>query len=228
MSVRPVMNAGQFKEQFMVERYAERVALKQVRGESFTHCMKLNHHDVDLMVTGKNGEEVVIHGKDIANKKCWTKFLDDMTPPLELGWISYEAGKVATRYAQWLRTKYTERYRFISSNSEMEWLRKTALLATLWHMMEHKHETHSFLDEWAESEMGKQILARLFCRDMARAVNHGIKDREHAADLLEQAYEKFLGLIEDRKFASYEALAGLPAGTPDPLALPEEEEVTDE
>ncbi|HEU5383833.1 MAG TPA: hypothetical protein VFV38_51190 [Ktedonobacteraceae bacterium] len=205
-----------------IERYAERVALFQVRGVSFSHCLTLAHIQTDLVVTGEMGERLTFHGKDVVNQKTWMRFVREKEVHLE--WFSYQVGAIAADYARWLRKEYTHRYRALESNEATDWLKQVARLAVLWHMMEDKYKSHRFLDAWVESEMGKLLLLRDFCREMARAVHHAIKDQEQAVALLEQAYERSLALIEDRTFAPYESPVALPEGATDPLALPAQED----
>ena len=210
-----------YHERVLVERYAERAALLQVRGASFTHCLKLAHIPSDFAVTGKMGEKLTLHAKDIANQKTWARFLREEEANLE--WFSYQVGGIATTYARWLRQEYTSRYRLLETNEALEWLKQVTRLAVLWHMMAYKYERHTFLDPWVESEMGKLLLLRDFCREMAKAVHHAIKDQGQAVELLEQAYERSLTLIEDRPLVPYEAPVALPEGVTDPLAWPAQE-----
>jgi hypothetical protein len=57
---------------------------------------------------------------------------------------------------------------------------------------------------------------------MAKAVHHGVKDQ--AFTVLEHTYETYLHWIDARPFVPAVPLSPLPPGTPDLLALPEDEE----
>lgn len=210
-----------YQNRVTIERYAERAALFQIRGATFLHCLRLNNLASECSVVQGDGKKVTLRGQDLANRKAWESFLQHYK--LSLSWLSYEAGTIAARYAQWLRTSYTERYRVITTDEEIVWLQQVARLAVLWRLMWQKYDTHGFLDSWVESEMGK-LLLRDLSQEMAKAVHHGNKDPEQATALLEQAYEYSLSLMADRTFASYGAEVTLPPGTADPLALPEENE----
>ena len=210
-----------------LEQYVEREAFRRVRGASFSHSLTLNNLAEELEVVEKNGQPQTVHGKDIASHKTWTSFLAKQTPEVELGWISYAAGPLAVQYATWLRTAYTPRYRLLVREEEKTWLKQVALLAVLWHLLEHKLETNTFLDAWAASEMEKLLAAREASREMAKAVHHGVK--EQAFTVLAQTYETYLHWIDARPLVPASPLAALPPGTPDPLALPvEDEEKRDE
>lgn len=95
-------------------------------------------------------------------------------------------------------------------------------------MMEHKHATHNFMDDWAECQMSNILLAKSFSEETNEAINHAIKNKEDAEALIEKTYLKYLALLESREFVSYEPLPGLPAGTPDPLAMLEDDEEEDD
>lgn len=205
----------------LIERYAERAALFQVRGASFTHCLRLNHLAPECALVDEKGNTITLRGQDLVHQKTWATFLAQAE--VNLSWLSYGVGTIATTYAQWLRSSHTKRYQVPMTNAEHTWFMQATRLAVLWHLLQQKYETHAFLDPWAESEMGKLLLLREYCREMARAVHHGQKEPEQAALLLEQAYEHALSLIADRTFPPYEPIPGLPPGIADPLALPEEE-----
>lgn len=205
-----------------IERYAERAALLQIRGVSFSHCLKLARLGSDLIVTGELGEQLTFHGKDVVNQKTWRRFVHEKE--IELDWFSYQVGAIAVAYARWLRKEYTYRYRSLESNEAVEWLKQVARLAVIWHMMEDKAARHRFLDAWVESEMGKLHLLRDFCREVARAVHHAVKDQEPTGALVEQVYQQALTLVEDRTFAPFQSPVALPEGATDPLALAEPEE----
>jgi hypothetical protein len=175
-----------------------------------------------MLGLGQDGNEVTLRGQDLVNTKTWERFLAQAD--VNLSWLSFEAGRIATAYVRWLRSSYTKRYRVILTNDEITWLNQVARLVVIWHQMLHKYTEHRFLDPWAESEMGKLLFLREQSRTMARAVNHGKKgEPEQAALLLAQANEQALTQIEKRIFPPYEPIV-LPPGTPDPLALPEEEQ----
>jgi hypothetical protein len=137
------------EEQMVLEKHAEREAIRRVRGASFAHCLTLNALAEDLEVIGKNGRPEKVHGKDIVSQKTWVSFLAKQTSLIELGGIAFTAGPLAVRYATWLRTQYTSRYRWFVREEEKAWLKQVALLAVLWHVLEHKQETNTFLDAWA-------------------------------------------------------------------------------
>lgn len=210
------------EEQMMVEMHAEREAIRRVRGASFAHSLTLNSLAEDLEVIGKNGRPEKVHGKDIVSQKTWASFLAKQTSIIELGGIAFTAGPLAVRYATWLRTEYTSRYRWFVREEEKAWLKQVALLAVLWHVLEHKQETNTFLDAWAASEMEKLTAAREASREMAKAVHHGVKDQ--AFTVLAQTYETYLHWIDARQFIPAPPLPPLPPGTPDLLALPEDKE----
>ena len=208
--------------QVAIERYAEQVGISFLRGGSFADILHLNHLLIERTIVDEQGHATTLRGQNLVNAKTWGSFLSQAD--VDLSKLSFQVGQIATSYVRWLRSSYTRRYRVILTNDEMSWLNEVARLAVLWHMLLHKYTTHCMLDPWAESEMGKLLLIREQSRTTARAVSHGRKGEvEQAALLLTQVHEQALTQIENRTFPRYEAIA-LPPGTPDPLALPKEEE----
>ncbi len=216
-------SARQRKEEMLIERHAERAAVRAVRGISFTHCLKLNNIDPAYTATDETGEKIVIQGRDVYNKKTWEKYLAQRTTPLEMGWLTGNAGITAIDYARWLRTGYTKRYQSIRSFTGREWLKKSARVTVLLRMAEHKRETHNFIDDVAERDMDNVHMAKEFSRETNEAINHAMKHNEDAEGLMEKIYLKYLSLLEKREPIPYESLPELPAGI-DPLAMPEDEE----
>jgi hypothetical protein len=210
--------------QAAIERHAEQAGIALLRGGSFADILRLNQLMIERTIVGEQGQETTLRGQDLVNAKTWERFLSQAD--VDLSWLSYHVGQIATSYVRWLRSSYTKRYRVIMTNDEIAWLNEVARLAVLWHMLLYKYTTHCMLDPWAESEMGKLLLIREQSRTTARAVNHGRKgEPEQAALLLTQVHEHALTLLENRAFPPYEAIA-LPPGIPDPLALPERGETS--
>src|SRR5260221_114298 len=188
-----MVSARQRKEEILVERHAERKSVKIVRGASFTHSQKLNTLEAACTVPDENGEYITIQGKDIYNKKTWDKYLDNVSFNIELGWLAGNAGLIANDYARWLRTGgHTKRYKNIRSRRARKWLRETTRLVVLHRILDYKEETHNFVDEWAESEMGKILLAKECRDDLHEAFHKAFKEDSHAEELLEKTYLKFL------------------------------------
>lgn len=222
------MSLDFFKQRFDIEVNTEHRVLKMIRGISAKHNMKLNYRNPQIVVVGKNGENVTILAGQIWNESTVAKFFAQALPGYVFDLLSYEAPKLALRYSKWLRTAYTDRYKYIKKLEDVEWLNFTCLLAMVDAIAHHKHETHTFLDEWVAGEYERRSWYKNTTGEMAREVNHGTKDPEHAVEIIERFYEKVLHHVEEWKFAPYKMPPQLPAGTPDPLAFPEEEVENDD
>ena len=202
----------------LIERTAEREALKVIHVTSFSDCLKQQSLQPDLVVIGAKGKQLTLRGRDIVNARVWTRFVAEKD--LSLGGLAYRVGEITLHYVRWLRTDYTPRYRAVASDEALTWLTEVAKLAALWHLMQHKYEMHRFCDEWCEAEMRGLVLHRQFSQESMRAVNHGRKHQEDAVAALVALKEHFDAQLHAIPFVPYEELPALPEGMPDPLALP--------
>lgn len=218
-------SARERMNEIMIERHAERMSVYIVRGVNFTHIQKLNDADVACEALDENGEKFSIYGKDIYNKKTWEKFLLSQGYSFELGWLTGNAGMLAHDYAQWLFSGgYTKRYQYLKGRAARRWLRKVARLAILLRIMDYKRETHNFVDAWAECQMDNILMAKEFVKETNKGIGHALKHEESIGEIIESIHLKYLGLLEGRSFVPFEPLPELPEGTPDPLALPEDDD----
>lgn len=227
-------SARQLMNEILVERHAERNAVRLVRGINHRQLSKLNGLDDSFVTVDKNGENITFKaGRDISHKGAWEKYLSKLPNPPEMGWLTQNAGALASDYANWLRSGgHTARYRYIKSSKGRKWVRDHARLTVIIRILEYKLKTHNFVDSVAERDMGNTQMLKDFSTETHEAINHAAKNHEDPELGMEKVYLKYLSLIEGRNAIGFEELPALPPGTPDPLALPdgdeEDEEVEDE
>ena len=213
------------KSQFAVALWAEHQSLRLTGGDTGTHMLKVQGLPLKITVAGKDGEDTVIRGQDIVNQGNIKRFLEeDGVVDQDIDVLAYVAPEKAARYAKALRQKRTGNYQYIRREQDMKWLREVALRGMLRYFMDRMLENHAFLSSWVEGQVWKQRIAREWARDLAVAIRHGIKDPDHAAEILEQSFSKYLDLLADKEFPPSEIPPALPHGIADPLALPEESE----
>lgn len=219
------MKSGrQLAEEILTERYAEHKALRLVNGANSTHCATINNFPLKCTVLDKKGNAIELHFSNICNEKPWKKYITQLSAPIELGVLTNNAGMIAVDIVQWfLSGGYSERYTYIKSRRARRLLRSACLLMVVTHIMEQKYKDHGFVDHWAEHEMGDILTAQAYTDEIHKATSHAKKHEEDLSEAQEAIYRKYITLLEGRKSVAYEALPSLPAGVPDPLAMPDEQ-----
>lgn len=213
------------KSQYAIAIWAEHQSLVLTGGDTGTHMLKVQGIPLKITVSGKNGEEIVIRGQDVLNQGSLRKFLEESgLTDKEIDVLAYVAPEKAAQYVKALRKKRTGNYQYIRREQDVKWLKEVALRGVLRYFMDRMLENHAFLSSWVESQVWRQKTAREWARELAIAIKHGIKDPEHAEEILEQSFNKYLQLLADQKFPPYEDPPVLPHGASNPLALPEESE----
>lgn len=214
--------------QQLYEQHAERIAVEVfVKGFSFTQSIKLrNQYPVISVRDLDKSEDFLIRSSDIF--KACKKFLEKTGLIDNLCQLGGNAGILSNQAARWIRTAYTDRYKWIKTKQEVSWLKENCLSAIIHLGTEHKYQRHSFQDGWSEREYGKHTLRVDYLKEAAVAINHSIKNTDQAEELLEQVYLKFCELEKQLPEASYSPLPPLPPGMPDPFTTTEEEPENDE
>lgn len=214
--------------QRLYEQHAERIAVEVfVNGFSFTQSIKLrNQYPVISVMDFDKKEEFLVRASDIY--KACKKFLEKTGLIDNLCQLGGNAGILARQAAQWIRTSYTDRYKWINTTQQKDWLKGTCLSAIIHLGTEHKYRSHNFRDGWSEREFGKHLLRVDYLKEASIAINHSIKNGEQAEELLEQVYLKFCELEKQLPEASYEPLPPLPPGMSAPFTTTNDEEENDE
>jgi len=218
-----MQSIAEYKQFLLMEQHAERKACSVILGENFTQCLKLSNYPTSIQVPNRKGDPITIQGRDIYNSKTWEKFLLEVQPEDDLRVLTGVANRLAKQYDTWLRTGgYTERYTFFNSDDAVLWLRNVTLMAVIRRIVENKRQSSAFADDYSADAVADIFLLHEFARDLAKAVNHGIKEQERAMELITAVCEQFTALIDARKRKMADPLPPLPAGTPPPLLLPNE------
>ncbi len=212
------------KEQALIERHAEHRILRYFNGANPTHIARMNNQPVSCIVYDKKGTAIELQFGKICNERAWDKYQKQLGSPLELGVLTNNVGPIVCDVMQWvLDGGYSERYKYIKSKRARVMLRFACFVMVITHIVKCKHETHGFVDEWVENEVGKIITAQSYADEIHKATGHALKHGEDLAQAQEDIYHKYLSLLENRPHIPYMSLPALPEGVSDPLALPEDE-----
>lgn len=209
----------------VLEKYAERRALAFLRGANFTHCLKLNNIAPSIDIVDAKGNTITISGSDLFDARTWKKFLASTEQESDLCILTDIVDGLVKQYRIWLLTAHTERYRSISSESDLAWFEQVAGLVVVRRILEKKYEVYHcqlrevFADPWVAHEMNSIKMFGDMGKEFAKAVHHIVKNPDDAQKLIEQVYDIVYNRIQNRPMIEREPLPALPAGTPEPLAL---------
>src|ERR1051326_1011693 len=139
------------------ERYAERWALNVCRSPTFVGSLKRYNLAATLTIHAPKGRVVTIRASDVyAARK---RFFDDMEIERDVCRMAEIGDRLVGLYYDWLMHEYSDRYRYIRSAAQQQWLKQIITLATARHLMEAKYEryiktgAHTFADPWTRAEM---------------------------------------------------------------------------
>lgn len=225
------MRSGrQLALQVLQERYAEQKMVKLLQGSSHTHCMELlerrlldkigNVSLTSCSIVDDKGKKITLLPREF-DDRIIKAYSEQLPEPPDLGLLSNNTVSLALDCARWLRDgggwSKSRRYSHAQDSDARIFIKWNMFIDFGWYQMVHKYETHNMVDHWAESEMGKLIALRNFCREINKAFHHsGEKDPE----LIKEVYAHAQALISDRQYPPFDHVS-LPPGIPDPLELPE-------
>lgn len=209
----------------LLEQYAERQALSVLRGANFTQCLTLHRIAPDLEVVDPRGNTRTIHGKDLFDERTWQKFLASLPHPINLLSLTRSAEPLVKLYRTWLLTKYTQRYRWLTTSAQLHWFEQVTALVVVRKLMEAKHHAYTyqqedaFADPWVALEMGMLIALNTMSSEIAKAIHHIVKQPDEAKDLVEHLFDVQATRLRHRPQQIREALPPLPP-LPEGAALP--------
>lgn len=201
----------------LTERYAERLALRAVRGANFTQSLVMNKIPVSIEVLDEHGTPFTVQASALFDERTWQKCLAQLARPLDLCRLTESAEVLIKHYRSWLLTSHTKRYRQIGTAPHLAWLEQVAGLAVMRKIMEAKYEAYlfeqrdAFADPWVEQEMMLIMLLGQVAKECAKVIHH-IKDPEQAQPLLEQLYRTHASYVQKRSPIAREDLPPLPTG----------------
>ena len=214
-------------EERILEQYAERQALSAVRGANFTQCLALHQLPADLELVDPRGRSFLLHGKDLCNERTWNKFLASLAHPVNLLSLTQNAEPLARLYRTWLITKYTQRYRWLSTPAHIHWFEQVTALAVIRKVMEAKHHAwtyeqneHAFADAWCATEMSNLMVLSAMTAEIARAIHHIVKQPEQAKEMIEQLFDTQATRLRESPSQMRQPLPPLPP-LPEGVALPQ-------
>ena len=217
-------SARQLSNDIIVERHAQRGLLKFANGITKTHIAKLNGIPVTYTVFDKEGNTIELNISKI-NKKALDKYIKQRHEPLELGVITGNFVPIVIDITRWLlRGGYSEQYTYARSVAARRFIRDAVVLLLAPYFLKHLHENHEFIDTWAECQFSNILIAQAFAEETHKATGHAKKHDEDLTEAQEAIYQRYITILDNRKFVPYEPLPELPAGTIDPLTMPDEEE----
>ncbi|GHO56159.1 hypothetical protein [Ktedonobacter robiniae] len=126
-----------------------------------------------------------------------------------------------------LITKYTQRYRWLSTPAQIKWFEQVTALAVIRKMMEAKyhawtyeHNEHAFVDAWCSMEMRNLMALSAMTTEIAKAIHHIVKQPEQAKEMLEQLFDMQATRLRENPFQMRQPLPPLPS-LPEGVALPQ-------
>ncbi|GHO61397.1 hypothetical protein KSC_002890 [Ktedonobacter sp. SOSP1-52] len=214
-------------EALLLEQHAERQALSAVRGANFTQCLTLHHLAADLELVDPRGRPHLMHGKDLFDERTWTKFLASLQHPMNILSLTQSAEPLVKLYRTWLLTKYTQRYRWLSTPTQIQWFEQVTALVILRKVMEAKHhawtyqqDEHAFADSWCAMEMRHLMTLNSMTTEIAKAIHHIVRQPEQAKEMIEHLFDIQATRLLDRPVPLRHPLPSLPP-LPEGVALPQ-------
>jgi len=207
----------------LVERYTERWALCTCRSATFIQCLKKFGIIPTITVISPTGKSITINASDIYAARM--RFFVGLDTSLDLGCLTAIGDKLVDLYLDWLLNKYTNRYRYITSDTHRKWLRKVIILVVARYLMEHKYalyirEGHqTFADAWVCSEMCRLQLLNNLTSELARLVHHIIDNPEQQQSLIDRFHKDLDIRMRGHLFITTDQLPPLPEGVILPFAL---------
>ncbi|GHO76438.1 hypothetical protein KSD_42090 [Ktedonobacter sp. SOSP1-85] len=214
-------------EALILEQHAERQALSAVRGANFTQCLSLHHLTADLELVDPRGRPHLMHGKDLFDERTWNKFLASLQHSINVLSLTQSAEPLTKLYRTWLLTKYTQRYRWLSTPAQIQWFEQVTALVILRKVMEAKHHAwtyqqneQAFADSWCAMEMKNLMTLNTMTTEIAKAIHHIVRQPEQAKEMIEHLFEIQATRLFDHPVSLRHPLPSLPP-LPEGAALPQ-------
>ena len=203
------------------EQREERMALNDMAWPHFKGCVTFNRLADAITVTQHHVKKGATEEHITASQvyKAWLTFQQHALKELNTCTLDGVVGPLTERFATWLTTEYTTRYRAIEDQSQMVWLRKVARLVVTRRIMETKfmyRQYGVFADPLAETGMVAALMVRNLLEPLAhRAAHHSANGNQLFADgLLEQFRSALTDFLQSATAAKGEPQAPLPPPMP--------------
>jgi hypothetical protein len=211
--------------QTLLERHLERIALRLCESGSLEQCLQNYRIASTIQVVDPKGKQVTLQAKDIVNVGTWKKFLKSQGRERKVMLLSTEGLELIEQYQEWLLHHYTDRYRRIATKAQRTWLEQVVTLVVVRHIMEYKYQQYLVGDQQAFADAGTVAsLDRIYYRhrlpkEVARCVNHIIKEPEQRKLLMEEFYIALDTHLKNLPPLVWEPLPPLPGDIPHPYLL---------
>ena len=230
-------SGSQLTLEVCMERYSEQKAVKILNGSSHTHNMELfrdlinRERGYSLPLTScevldDKGKKIIIQAREF-DERLLKAFFDQCQTSPELGLLSNNTMPLTLECSMWLRDgggwSKSKRYSHIQDGDAKMMLKCNVFVGLLWYQMAYKYRSGNMVDPWSESEMGKHIALRTYCRELNKGFQHSHKNGDKDPEFINTIYAHAQSLIADRVYPPFEP-AVLPPGVSDPLALPRYED----
>jgi hypothetical protein len=160
----------EYNEWHRKEQEAELAAIAVIAHVSFKDCLKGTLDTI--IVRDHKGKENKITGSQIHG--AWKSFQEDQKADMSKCRLVGIVDRLAAKFATWLRTQYTPRYRLITSPDDIAWLEKICQMVVTKQVMEwkwHNRQKGMFTNPDALNTMGIITLLREWQKETARGVN---------------------------------------------------------
>lgn len=201
------------------EQQAELDALTVIAYTNASDCLVAHGLASSIVVTNTKGETITISGSDLFDRKTWKTFLLKTQPTAEVYQLTGTVEPLAKQYAEWIVTQYTPRYRAITAEADLAWVKCVAVLVVKRHILEQKYDAYltqqrtTFANPLLIAHMAVITGYHAMVKECARTANHILKDAARTQELLQQFAENSRHLAPDIQMSA-EKLIALPSTSP--------------
>ena len=207
----------------LIERHTERWALCTCRSATFIQCLKKFGITPTITVGTPTGKSIAINASDIYTAR--KRFFAGIDIALDLCCLTAIGDKLVDLYLDWLLNEYTNRYRFVTSDTHQKWLKMVIILVVARYLMGLKYALYitqgyqTFADAWVCSKMCRLQLLNNLTSELARLIHHIMDDPEQRQSLIDQFHKDLDIRMRGHLFAATDPLPPLPEGVILPFAL---------
>lgn len=205
------------------ERYTERWALSVCRSPTFIKSLNAFGLAPTITVHTPKGKPVTIDASDIyAARK---KFFARLDLGQDLNHMADMGDRLVELYQNWLLHEYSDRYRYIQSDDQQQWLTQIIILVVARHVMEQKYELYinqgapTFADNWVRTEMIRLQLLNSLPAQLAQMVHHILRDPAQEQALIDRFHSDLDIRMKGHLLSISAPLPPLASGITLPFAL---------
>lgn len=205
----------------LLTKHAERAVFEVFCRESITAVLQHMNPPVPTKLdiyNSKKRETETILAKSINNNALIEKFYALDGSDLDRGSLDNIQEK-ATRYVYFLTHTHKQKYLYVKSNDELEWLSMVASVSHVMKSAEWRYQEKRYKDQEACQRMARLIVRREENEAVAKGWGHARKHGEDPNETLRPVFDEFQGRVNDTFFLPYKnELPSLPPGIIHPLA----------